>query len=96
MIIDIQPRGLWKRARKFFIRRMGEQCLACAKCGKCICGEVSAKEIEIHHIDSNPTNNMLGNLIPLCKDCHVDFHSGMWDMDEEKTILAEYAKQHDF
>ncbi len=31
-------------------------------------------DLVIHHIDSNPSNNSLENLITLCKKCHNHFH----------------------
>lgn len=34
-----------------------------------ICNTVS-DELDVHHIDYNKTNNLLENLIPLCKSCH--------------------------
>jgi len=30
----------------------------------------------IHHIDGNPKNNKLENLILLCPNCHSQFHMG--------------------
>lgn len=40
----------------------------------CVCREQHRK-VEIHHLDSDPTNNVLSNLIVLCKDCHSDAHT---------------------
>lgn len=40
-----------------------------------VCGETK-DDIEIHHIDGDPTNNQLSNLAPVCNDCHNDIHSG--------------------
>jgi len=31
----------------------------------------SHKQLEIHHQDSNPSNNNIDNLLTLCKSCHV-------------------------
>ena len=39
----------------------------------CRCG--SDVDIEIHHIDENPKNNSIINLITMCKRCHRPFHS---------------------
>jgi HNH endonuclease len=39
----------------------------------------STDELDIHHIDYNKTNNLLENLIPLCKSCH-----GKTNYDREK------------
>jgi hypothetical protein len=35
----------------------------------CIC-RISRKHTQIHHIDSDPSNNNLENLVVLCLDCH--------------------------
>ncbi len=44
----------------------------CARCGK----ECSVKTnpdmvLQVHHIDENPGNNDLENMIPLCSSCHL-------------------------
>jgi hypothetical protein len=36
----------------------------------CFCGKACTTNIIIHHIDGNPANNDLDNLIPVCFDCH--------------------------
>ncbi|MDD3580411.1 MAG: HNH endonuclease [Desulfobacca sp.] len=36
----------------------------------CFCGKSCTTNIEIHHIDGDPANNELDNLIPVCFDCH--------------------------
>ena len=36
----------------------------------CFCGKQCTTNIEIHHIDGDPSNNLIDNLIPLCFDCH--------------------------
>lgn len=35
---------------------------------RCVCNE--AKEVQIHHIDDDPSNNTIDNLAVLCFDCH--------------------------
>ncbi|QRR36025.1 HNH endonuclease [Hydrogenophaga sp. YM1] len=40
----------------------------------CVCRDRNRK-VEIHHLDENPRNNEMGNLIVLCKDCHSDAHT---------------------
>ncbi|MBF0287135.1 MAG: HNH endonuclease [SAR324 cluster bacterium] len=44
----------------------------CASCGK-DCRSPSNQEdlLHVHHIDENPGNNDLENLIPLCAVCHL-------------------------
>jgi 5-methylcytosine-specific restriction endonuclease McrA len=36
----------------------------CADCGR------SDAPLQVHHRNSNPMDNRLANLIPLCRDCH--------------------------
>lgn len=36
----------------------------------CVCRR-QGKPVQIHHIDSNPTNNNIENLAVLCLDCHM-------------------------
>jgi hypothetical protein len=45
----------------------------CTKCG--IKNEDTAgKRIQVHHLDYDPTNSELSNLIALCPSCHLDRH----------------------
>ena len=37
----------------------------------CVCN-IRGKQVQIHHIDENPANNIIGNLSVLCFDCHND------------------------
>lgn len=37
----------------------------------CVC-RVKGKPVQIHHIDDNPTNNILHNFAVLCFDCHTE------------------------
>jgi hypothetical protein len=39
----------------------------CEKCGK-------DGRLDIHHIDENPNNNNLDNLMCLCRSCHTKIH----------------------
>jgi hypothetical protein len=39
-----------------------------------ICGAVL--DIVVHHIDNDPENNALENLLPVCEDCHIAIHRG--------------------
>lgn len=40
------------------------------KCEKCR----STRNVEIHHIDGNPQNNTIENLMYLCRSCHIKTH----------------------
>lgn len=48
----------------------------------CFCGKECATSIEIHHIDSNHSNNDEDNLIPVCFDCHA--HLGHYNAEHPK------------
>lgn len=49
-----------------------EKCLAqkinvCNACG-------TTENLVVHHIDGDRSNNVLDNLIPVCKSCHQNIH----------------------
>jgi hypothetical protein len=58
------------RSLKKHISRVRE--LFCDNCGY----DKASYNIEIHHIDENPTNNVIENLAVLCVMCHRDLHYG--------------------
>lgn len=51
-------------------QRINELILHKDKCE--ICG--SKKNIDVHHKDENPSNNVLDNLMVLCRSCHMKIH----------------------
>ena len=50
-----------------------------------ICG--THKNINVHHIDADRSNNDLSNLVPLCANCHADVHHGekSWPPEKHRT-----------
>jgi len=50
-----------------------------------VCRDLN-KGIQIHHIDQNPSNNVLSNLIVLCQDCHDEAHT---KNDLSKNLTAD-------
>ena len=42
----------------------------CQECGRRSSRFGYYKGLDVHHIDGNPTNNCLDNLITLCRSCH--------------------------
>lgn len=52
-----------KVSQKIEKQVMKEYSSLCAICGK--------TDPQVHHIDENPSNNDIQNLIPLCTDCHL-------------------------
>ncbi len=56
----------------------------CAKCDKdCRNSKNADSVLQVHHIDENPGNNELENLIPLCAACHLK-------IEKEARLHAPY------
>ena len=56
----------------------------CARCGKdCRNSKNHESVLQVHHIDENPGNNDLENLIPLCSACHLK-------IEKEARLHAPY------
>ena len=56
----------------------------CARCSKdCRDSKNSGSVLQVHHIDENPGNNDLENLIPLCASCHLK-------IEKEARLHAPY------
>ena len=56
----------------------------CARCGKnCRNSKNAESVLQVHHIDGNPQNNDLENLIPLCASCHLQ-------IEKEARLHAPY------
>ena len=49
-----------------------------------------SKRLEIHHIDSNPLNNKIENLVCLCKSHHLLIEKRKLTIDELKNINFKY------
>ena len=72
----------------------------CAKCGA-NCRNIKNNKtiLQVHHIDENPGNNNLQNLIPLCASCHLKiegearlhapFHEKQIEMFENHTYFSQ-------
>ena len=59
----------------------------CARCSKnCRNIQNSQMILQVHHIDENPANNGLENLIPLCASCHLKIES-------EARLHAPYSEK---
>lgn len=54
-------------------KRDGGQCQCC---GLLYNPEVKKRTHVVHHIDEDPTHNVIENLILLCRKCHRNVHSG--------------------
>lgn len=59
----------------------------CARCGKdCASPDGQHSQLQVHHIDENPGNNAIENLIPLCSVCHLQ-------IEKEARLHAPYQQQ---
>jgi 5-methylcytosine-specific restriction endonuclease McrA len=73
-------------AREWFWRTHDRESYECPDCGR---GDDRVQRFEVHHIDSDPTNNEPENLVAVCRRCHRWRHgegptvSGL-DLDEWK------------
>lgn len=45
------------------------------KCAQVCCVCRNSKNVEIHHIDEDPSNNIEDNLVAVCRNCHGDAHT---------------------
>ena len=66
-----------KYPRKFYYQRNNvytRDQLICQNCHKKVNNE--SKNPPIHHIDGNPKNNDLSNLVLLCDTCHLKINRG--------------------
>lgn len=43
----------------------------------------------IHHIDEDPSNNSLNNLIAVCPNCHSRIHDGAFSVDAQRSWITE-------
>ena len=64
-------RGRWQEnvlpaEGRYRARTLGPKS-SCADCGK-------SHNVDRHHIDENPLNNSLENLVDLCRSCHLKRH----------------------
>ena len=59
--------GRGSGTREGILRRAGRD-RSCAWCGQ---GPKGSNRLEIHHKDHNADNNVVGNLVYLCRTCHM-------------------------
>lgn len=60
-------------------REKGRECRVCS----------DTKDLNIHHLDMNRTNNSLDNLIPLCETCHHKVHHKVVDHPQIQKLQKE-------
>ena len=75
----------------------------CARCGlDCRNANSANSVLQVHHIDENPGNNDIDNLIPLCASCHLKIekearlhapsHGKQMELFEGQTYMDQMAK----
>ncbi|SDI41933.1 HNH endonuclease [Chryseobacterium taeanense] len=57
-----------------------------------ICSNEDVEHFQVHHIDENPTNNDVENLLMLCPICHSKITKGDISYSEVKNIKKELNK----
>ena len=81
MAIDQRYHPEWDTVSRY-VRELFD--FYCARCGKdCRHSKNSESVLQVHHIDENPGNNDLENLIPLCAACHLK-------IEKEARLHAPY------
>lgn len=60
-----------------------------------VCQDCGApKNLQVHHVDGDPTNNDDGNLVLLCKPCHARRHIERGEPDEARLVLTCRIYRH--
>ena len=78
----------------------------CARCGKdCRKTKMPQLVLQVHHIDENPANNALENLIPLCASCHLKiekearlhapYHEKQMELFENQTYMSRMKEMRE-
>ena len=81
MAIDQRYHPEWDTVSRY-VRELFD--FFCARCGKDCRNSLNADSVlQVHHIDENPENNDLENLIPLCAACHLK-------IEKEARLHAPY------
>ena len=82
MAIDQRYHPEWETVSRY-VRELFN--FYCARCGKnCRNSKKANSILQVHHIDENPGNNDLENLIPLCAACHLK-------IEKEARLHAPYT-----
>ncbi len=75
----------------------------CSRCGQDCRNSTNAEMVlQVHHIDENPENNTLENLIPLCASCHLKIerearihapnHEKQMELFENQSYMSQMKK----
>ena len=74
----------WQTVSRYVRELFNYHCARCAK--DCRKTKNAQMVLQVHHIDENPANNALENLIPLCASCHLK-------IEGEARIHAPYREK---
>jgi len=82
----------WTPRLRHYVRQLhGWQCAWCGKKQRELGDRVW---LHVHHKDKNKRNCRIGNLVPLCPDCHVLVaHGGYWSDLRGDELCAATAAQ---
>lgn len=58
----------WAKIRERALNRDDRKCVRCAVPEHL--ERVQSRSLTVHHVDGNPSNNALSNVISLCVECH--------------------------
>ena len=81
MSLDERYHPDWPVMSRLVRQEFGNRCARCK-----LSGDEDAIALQVHHIDENPGNNALENLIPLCSRCHLQ-------IEKEARQHAPYQHQ---
>ncbi len=90
----------WETISKYIRELFNYYCAHCEKdCRNFKSGE---SVLQVHHIDENPGNNEIENLIPLCARCHLKIerearlhapqHGKQMELFEGQSYMAQMGK----
>lgn len=65
-----------------------DQCSVCFKCKN-----IDGRQLCLHHIDENKTNDDYNNLIFVCRSCHIRIHSIPAMLHELKISVLKFKEQ---
>ena len=84
MAQDSRYHAEWETVSRYVRELFNYYCARCAN--DCRKTKNAQMILQVHHIDENPANNALENLIPLCASCHLK-------IEGEARLHAPYREQ---
>lgn len=76
----IQAKGLYLLKKEVF-----KKYHCCVLCN-------GVKNLQVHHVDLDPANNVISNLVAVCKDCHMEIHRQEVHGEYEQKSLPKIKK----